>query len=586
MPSFRNINITGSADELPTQQARLRGLSRTASPDARRRVAEESPAAEQTKSRLARSNDDTAGRMLLQTFLEDAGQESLLEVTSPALPEAVPDMQLQATSVTPQLSSNTVTYRQLASNIPIFGGRVVVDMDNVDKTLVSINGKVAPLPDISPLAQVSPAEAWQRLLTWSGASNPPAAPPAAPVLNWHLDEDTEKWRLVHHFANVPLPPKPEPLPPGLSAQGQACCRPSLHARAKLYDYFVDAHTGEVAFYFPSTRTLDVPTPLFGTDYNNIRQTFFGITGSGKFFLIDPLRNIETYDYNFQDLDATPMPAFPPQAISNSTHDFGTTSPQAVCAHFNATVVYDFYNNEMKRDGIDDKGMKLISAVNVYSSDQNPNPPPEWGNAVWSQGKMWYGQENGTSFARHLDIIAHELTHGVTETSSNLIYRRLSGALNESFSDIFGIIIMNWSPGRPNAVSTWRWELGPGIGQNGGPIRNLADPAAAGQPDHMNQYQVLPLSFDAGGVHIYSGIHNKAVYLLLTNKDAAGQLTFPTSELVLLLYLTLTRLTPTSVFADSRRTLENVTSTYHAADATTRTARLAAIKAAFDAVGIV
>jgi hypothetical protein len=64
------------------------------------------------------------------------------------------------------------------------------------------------------------------------------------------------------------------------------------------------------------------------------------------------------------------------------------------------------------------------------------------------------------------------------------------------------------------------------------------------------------------------------------------LTFPTSELVLLLYLTLTRLTPMSVFTDSRRTLENVTSTYHAADAATRNARLAAIKVAFDAVGIV
>jgi Zn-dependent metalloprotease len=324
--------------------------------------------------------------------------------------------------------------------------------------------------------------------------------------------------------------------------------------------------------------------MIGADYDNNQVTFFGITGAGGFFLIDPLRNIETYDYNFQDLDATPTPAFPAQAISAPTNNLNV--PQAVCAHYNATVVYNFFNDEMKRDGIDDKGMKLISAVNVYSSDQNPSPPPNWGNAVWTQGKMWYGQENGTSFAKHLDIIAHELTHGVTETSSRLIYRRLSGALNESYSDIFGVIIANWNPGRPNDVSTWRWEIGPGLGQGGGPIRNFANPAATGQPDHMNQYQVLPLSFDAGGVHIYSGIHNKAVHLLLTNRDAGGQLTFPTPELVLLLYLTLTRLTPTSVFTDSRRTLENVTGTYHAADLATRNARLAAIKAAFDAVGIV
>jgi bacillolysin/neutral peptidase B len=200
--------------------------------------------------------------------------------------------------------------------------------------------------------------------------------------------------------------------------------------------------------------------------------------------------------------------------------------------------------------------------------------------------MWYGQEGGESFAKHLDVIAHELTHGVTETSSNLIYRRLSGALNESFSDIFGIVIANWYPNQPNALSTWKWEIGPGLGPNGGPIRNFADPAAAGQPDHMNQYQVLPIGYDAGGVHIYSGIHNKAVYGLLTGTDGAGNLTFPTQELVLLLYLTLTRLTPTSVFIDSRRTLENVVNVYHSSDAATRATRLAAIATAFDAVGII
>ena len=80
---------------------------------------------------------------------------------------------------------------------------------------------------------------------------------------------------------------------------------------------------------------------------------------------------------------------------------------------------------------------------------------------WWQQKMWYGQVNGTSLAKHLDVIAHELTHGVTETSSKLIYRRLSGALNESYSDIFGVIIANWYPGAPQPIQTWtgRSEMG-------------------------------------------------------------------------------------------------------------------------------
>ncbi len=86
------------------------------------------------------------------------------------------------------------------------------------------------------------------------------------------------------------------------------------------------------------------------------------------------------------------------------------------------------------------------------------------------------------------------------------------------------------------------------------------------------------------MHIYSGIHNKALYHLLTDTDANGAV-FPTVEAVLLVYLTLTRLTPTSDFKDSRRTLEGVTRVYHAGNPSTLTDRLARIATAFGAVGL-
>jgi bacillolysin/neutral peptidase B len=324
----------------------------------------------------------------------------------------------------------------------------------------------------------------------------------------------------------------------------------------------------------------------GLDCENKPRDFFGLSSAAKFLLIDPLRNIATYDYANSDLDAVPQPPVPAQAIDHPSNDFGNARPEAVSAHYNAKVVYDFYNDVLKRDSVDDKGMQIVSVVNVYSSVNNPLAKPQWGNAVWWQGKMWYGQENGVSLAKHLDVIAHELTHGVTETSSKLIYRRLSGALNESFSDVFGIAIANWWPGAPNAVATWNWEIGPGLGANGGPIRDIADPARAGQPDHMDQYRVLPIGADHGGVHIYSGIHNKAVHLLMTATTATGEAAFPVGELMLLLYLTLTRLTPTSVFVDSRRTLENVVGVYHAYDAATLAIRLKAVDNAFSSVGII
>jgi Zn-dependent metalloprotease len=123
-----------------------------------------------------------------------------------------------------------------------------------------------------------------------------------------------------------------------------------------------------------------------------------------------------------------------------------------------------------------------------------------------------------------------------------------------------------------------------LGKTGGPVRNFADPAAAGQPDHMSQY--VKTTQDYGGVHIYSGIHNKAIYKLLTAADAAGNLIFPTRELALLLYLTLTRLTQMSDFADSRRTLENVAGVFYGSrPAADRSAKLGAIAAAFNSVGI-
>lgn len=97
--------------------------------------------------------------------------------------------------------------------------------------------------------------------------------------------------------------------------------------------------------------------------------------------------------------------------------------------------------------------------------------------------------------------------------------------------------------------------------------------------------MLPLSFDNGSVHIFSGIHNKAVHGLLTGVDGNGNATFPVGEAALLLYLTLTRLVQTSDFADCRRTLENVTRAYHGGDPATMAVRLRAIRPAYGAVGL-
>jgi bacillolysin/neutral peptidase B len=261
---------------------------------------------------------------------------------------------------------------------------------------------------------------------------------------------------------------------------------------------------------------------------------------------------------------------------------------AVSAHVNATRVYNFYKGVLIRDGIDDKGMDLVSVVNcTYSLHE---PPPQWHNAVWYDNRMWYGQfedDNGNlhSYSRYLDIIAHELTHGVTEFTADLVYRNQSGALNESFSDIFGIIINNWYRIGPDSeVDQWNWEIGPDLGSEGLPLRDMSDPTRTGDPDHMDNY--LNTFSDNGGVHTNSNIHNKAAHNVLMARDQNGERVFTTREVAVLYYLALCRLNSLAAFSDALEALVDVAKVYFAGDEEERDAKITAIKDAYQRVGII
>ena len=539
-------------------------------------------------TRLRMASNDAASRQHVEVILEELGSEQMLAITVPNRPEVVPDLLMRGQSFSSDLQANAVIYQQASSGIPVFGARLVVDVDQDDKSLVAVNGKLAPPPLNDALATISPVDAWHKLVAWAQPDVVAEVPAKPPVLTWYVD-DNEQFSLTYRFKSVPLAPAPdlsEPVDETYSAN--PCVKHSFRRAALAYDYFVDAQNGDIRYYFSSSPNF-IPVPMKGKDCFNLERDFHGLNTGGTYALRDPQRNIETFDYNFNNLDDNPMPPVPTSPLSFPTFDIDNASPAAVSAHWHATLVFDFFNDVLKRKGVDDKGMKLVSVVNVYSSDGNPLDKPQWGNAAWWQNIMWYGQEEdaaGTlvSFSKHLDVIAHELTHGVTSTSSALVYRDLPGALNESFSDIFGMFVANWYPQEPNPVMGWNWRIGDGLGQNGEPLRDFADPAAVGQPDHMDQYRPLPESRDHGGVHIYSGIHNKAVHGLLTALDTNGNPIIPTGEAALLLYLTLTRLTPTSNFSDARRTLLTIAGVYYANHAD-RDRRIDVIENAYNAVGI-
>jgi bacillolysin/neutral peptidase B len=253
------------------------------------------------------------------------------------------------------------------------------------------------------------------------------------------------------------------------------------------------------------------------------------------------------------------------------------------------VVATFLREVLRRNGIDNLGGPLISSINCVVADDSPDGQ-EWRNAAWIGTQMVYGQRrvNGKlrSYAVGLDVVGHEMFHGVTDRTARLQYAAQSGALNESYSDIFGVIVSNFEE---SDLARWNWEMGEDLEGTGIPLRDLSDPAKYRQPAHMQNYRIFPVTRpgDWGGVHINSGIHNKAAHNIMTAKDARGNFLFDSRVLAALFYLALTqRLSRTSLFSDSRRAVDLTARTLFRNDPVdVRNVKLQAISRAFDTVGI-
>ena len=169
------------------------------------------------------------------------------------------------------------------------------------------------------------------------------------------------------------------------------------------------------------------------------------------------------------------------------------------AHLFAGDTYDFYFEEHGRDSLDGAGQTLTSTVH-YSDFLCPN-------AFWNGSQMVYC----TGLAVD-DVVGHELTHGVTENTSKLLYYYQSGAISESLSDIWGEFV-DLTNGAGDDSPSVRWLLGEDLPSNIGVIRDMADPTAYGNPDMMSSPFYYTFAGDNGGVHFNSGINNKAAYLM-------------------------------------------------------------------------
>ncbi len=227
--------------------------------------------------------------------------------------------------------------------------------------------------------------------------------------------------------------------------------------------------------------------------------------------------MHTFDFGFGNVDAL-VSKLPGQYVGNPPEPWDSA---AISAHANTADVLKFFSTVLHRNGVDNLGGPVRSTINCVEEDDTQ----EWDNATWYRKQMMYGQSkvNGKlrSWALAKDIVGHELTHGITDYTARIEYLGESGALNESYSDIFGVIVANI--GEPD-VKKWNWLIGEGVMEGEKALRDMRRPEKFEQPSHMNDYRKLPKTAagDWGGVHINSGIHNKAAYNLLTAKDTKGK----------------------------------------------------------------
>lgn len=486
--------------------------------------------------------------------------------------EAMPDMvvpdtgslrgefKLLGTETIELTGTKTVKFRQTLNKVPVHGSLVTVELDG-DNRLVGINTSLGQPEDVSPIARLSPADALEVVEKDGGDTG------RAEVgrLLYYFDVKASRWRLCYLFENIPLRGDLEGEPSGTILP--------------IFNYAVDAHDGDLVARISRIAGAESVEVEAADELQTPRTIRVSLNPPGPAQrLYDPVANVHTYDHDYRDWQLQQS------GLRSQYCQSPPVAPAAVSAHANATVVAEFLRNALRRRGVDNADGALVSSINCVYWRQ-PAGQREWLNAAWIGDQMVYGQRRSgaglMSTAADLDIVAHEITHGVIQNSADLEYKNESGALNESYADIFGIIIANFD--RPR--ESWDYRVGKNFRSDGRPLRDISNPAARNFPSHMDQY--VETEEDEGGVHTNSSIHNKAAHNMMIAVEEGGEL-FSAQQLAAIFYHAVTQnLSRTSRFSDSRRAVESAALTlFRALPQAEIERRLNAIRNAFGSVGIV
>lgn len=337
-------------------------------------------------------------------------------------------------------------------------------------------------------------------------------------------------------------------------------------------YHVDALDGAILHRINTTRMAG--TTGTGADLMGITRSFGVYEKFGTYYMVDcgkPMYDggselimpeygsgvIRTFDYRGE--------AQTGECVLVQSNDKDTWDPALVSAHAYAGMTYDYLYDTFGRNSLDDDGRTIRLFVNLGGDEGGA-----YDNAFFNGYGVYFGNgETRHNWARALDIVAHEMGHGVVQYTANLKYENQSGAINEAYADFFAMM-----------VDRDDWQFGEDVVKDGLPIRDLADPNQGGtewiddgwQPKHMDEY--LNIEWDYGGVHFNNGIPCHALYLMSEEigKDKVEKIWY--RALV-------TYLTRSSQFVDLRLALIQSAQDLHGAGS----AEEAATANAFHQVGI-
>lgn len=408
--------------------------------------------------------------------------------------------------------------QQTHLGVPVYGGEVTLHFTPTAEIIMTGRHQASPaLTDVTPDVTVENAiqtaqtdlghiqnirpfgDFWKKLLDYENG-------PQTELVIFQTDEYVQRHRLTYHIT----------------------LRPNVYS---YWEYFVDAETGDVLHKYDHTCTVVPPSTGSGTDLNGQTRNLATFNDGGTHFLIDAAETIMYQNppnrpdlgdgiivtFDMRNDPAENAPIF--FVTSNNPNNWDAT---AVSAHYNSEAAFDYFENTHSRNSINGQGGDVISLINV--PDENGNSLE---NAYWNGKAMFYGN-GGSAFgplAASLDVGGHEMSHGVVQETANLEYQDQPGALNESFADIFGVLVEYRTTG------VLDWYLGEDVTKTNyiatGRLRDMSDPHNGGnslndngwQPRHMDE--IYTGTGDNGGVHINSGIVNFAFYKFATNADVGA-----------------------------------------------------------------